>query len=76
MNMNPTTAGLDDDDEVPVTVLLSAEQHAELEALIARLRLEGIAGEDADLVDHIFRAGMADIANALKHLHTCTHERS
>ena len=65
MNMNPTFDGLDDDDEVPITVLLSHDESEQLEATLARLRLRHPNTPDDALVDAIFRQGLHLIATVL-----------
>ena len=66
MNMNPTFDGLDDDDEVPITVLLSHDESEQLEATLARLRLRHPGTPDDALVDAIFRQGLRLITDGLE----------
>ena len=64
MNMNPTFDGLDDDDEVPITVLLSHDESEQLEATLVRLRHPNTP--DDALVDAIFRQGLRLITDCLE----------
>jgi hypothetical protein len=66
MNMNPTFDGLDEDDDVPITVLLSHEENALLEDTIARLRLRHPDTPDDALVDAIFRQGLRLITTSIE----------
>ena len=66
MNMNPTFDGLDEDDDVPITVLLSHEENALLEDTIARLRLRHPDTPDDALVDAIFRQGLRLITTGVE----------
>ena len=66
MNMNPTFYVLGDDDEVPITVLLSHDESEQLEATLARLRLRHPNTPDDALVDAIFRQGLRLITDGLE----------
>lgn len=57
MNLNPFPD--DDDDSIPVTVMLTPAQAARLEVLTADLRNADPSIDDSDVADALFDTGLA-----------------